>query len=91
MVPYWTRNPPAVGLSMVTDVKTKQKCQKFYFSQAFNSIAANICLASYLAKRWAEEGQEWADSAAAENYFGILQRSGAEAWAQFQAGGVDMV
>jgi len=86
VVPYWTRSPPAVGLSVVIDAKTKQKAQKFYLSQEFNSIAANFCLAAHLAKRWAEEGPEWADTPAAENFFGMLQRSGAEAWSQFQAG-----
>ena len=85
VVPYWTRSPPAV-----IDAKAKQKAQKFYLSQEFNSIAANFCLAVHLAKRWAEEGPEWADTPAAENFFGMLQRSGAEAWSQFQAGPVDI-
>ena len=73
VVPYWTRSPPAVGLSVVIDAKTKQKAQKFYLSQEFNSIAANFCLAAHLAKRWAEEGPEWADTPAAENFLACFK------------------
>lgn len=73
VVPYWTRAPPAVGLSMVTDSKAKQKTQKFYFGLPFNGIATNLFLASELAKRWADNGPDWADTPEAEEYFGVSQ------------------
>lgn len=85
VVPYWTRAPPAVGLSIVTDAKAKQKTQKFYFGLPFNGIATNIFLASELAKRWAHNGPDWADTPEAEEYFGVLQRSAQDAFEKFMA------
>ena len=86
VVPYWTRKPsPAVGLSMVINSATQEKQQKVYFSQAFNGIAANLYLASEMAKRWASEGKEWVDTPAANAWWGTLQKSGQEAFEKFKA------
>lgn len=82
-VPYWTRNPPAVGLAVVLDKKSKT--QKFYFSLPYNGIAVNIYLASLMAKRWAEKGKEWADSPEADKFWGNLQCSAQKAFSEFKA------
>ena len=82
IVPYWTRCPPAVGLSLQLTPKTKT--QKCYFSLPYNGIAVNIFLASQMAMRWAKEGKDWADTEDANKFFGLLQRSAQEAFEKFK-------
>lgn len=85
VVPYWTRQPPAVGVSLIVDKAKKVKTQKFYFGGDYNGIAVNIWLAAQLSKTWAAKGQEWGDSEDAHRYFGMMTRSAQEAFKKFKA------